>query len=222
MASTPHLTRNQLGRFEERLQRERARLLGLTSTSDTPAEMPGLADPSDAADVAEVQVERTTQNTLTEGRAGAARAGESRPGQADRGVLRPERRDRRAHPARPPGSPALGDHQRRGRTPPGLTHRRSSPAHRPTRRRSRASWTSSRRASRVVREGTHHELVVPSTSHDECGASPSGPSMRTRDVARTKRLQPHRTRAMGHSRARQNTCPSTARPSPVSPRARSP
>lgn len=66
MASTPHLTRNQLGRFEERLQRERARLLGLTSTSDTPAEMPGLADPSDAADLAEVQVERTTQNTLTE------------------------------------------------------------------------------------------------------------------------------------------------------------
>ena len=67
MASSSHLTRNQLARFEERLQRERARLLGHTSTSGTPAEMPGLADPGDAADVAEVQVERSTQNTLTEG-----------------------------------------------------------------------------------------------------------------------------------------------------------
>ena len=66
MASTPHLTRTQLARFEERLQRERARLLGLTN-SDTPTEMPGLADPGDAADVAEEQVERTTRNTLTEG-----------------------------------------------------------------------------------------------------------------------------------------------------------
>jgi DnaK suppressor protein len=67
MASNPHLTRNQLDRFEERLQRERARLLGHTTNSATPAEMPGLADPGDAADVAEVQVERSTQNTLTEG-----------------------------------------------------------------------------------------------------------------------------------------------------------
>jgi len=67
MASNPHLTRNQLARFEERLQRERARLLGLTSTSTTPAETPGLADPSDPADLADVQVERTTKNTLTEG-----------------------------------------------------------------------------------------------------------------------------------------------------------
>ncbi len=66
MASTPHLTPNQLARFEERLQRERARLLGHTN-SDTPAEMPGLADPGDAADVAEEQVERTTRNTLTAG-----------------------------------------------------------------------------------------------------------------------------------------------------------
>ncbi len=66
MASTPQLTRNQLARFEERLQRERARLLGLTN-SDAPPEMPGLADPGDAADVAEEQVERTTRNTLTTG-----------------------------------------------------------------------------------------------------------------------------------------------------------
>ena len=65
MASNPHLTRNQLDRFEERLQRERARLLGHTTNSATPAETPGLADPGDAADVAEVQVERSTQNTLT-------------------------------------------------------------------------------------------------------------------------------------------------------------
>jgi DnaK suppressor protein len=65
MASTPNLTRNQLARFEERLQRERARLLGHT-VPDAPSEMPGLADPGDAADVAEVQVERTTRNTLTE------------------------------------------------------------------------------------------------------------------------------------------------------------
>jgi DnaK suppressor protein len=67
MASTPHLTRNQLARFEERLQRERARLLGHTTASAAPAETPGLAEPGDAADVAEVQVERSTQNTLTEG-----------------------------------------------------------------------------------------------------------------------------------------------------------
>lgn len=66
MASTPHLTRNQLARFEERLQRERARLLGHTRP-DTPSDTPGLADPGDAADVAEEQVERTTRNTLTEG-----------------------------------------------------------------------------------------------------------------------------------------------------------
>lgn len=66
MASTPHLTKSQLARFEERLQRERARLLGHTQVADIPAEMPGLADPSDAADLAEVQVERTTQNRLTE------------------------------------------------------------------------------------------------------------------------------------------------------------
>ena len=66
MASNPHLTRNQLARFEERLQRERARLLGLTSP-EAPAEIPGLADPGDAADVAEEQVERTTRNRLTEG-----------------------------------------------------------------------------------------------------------------------------------------------------------
>ena len=66
MASNPHLTRNQLDRFEERLQRERARLLGHTTASGTPAESPGLAEPGDAADVAEVQVERSTQNTLTE------------------------------------------------------------------------------------------------------------------------------------------------------------
>jgi DnaK suppressor protein len=67
MASTPHLTRNQLARFEERLQRERARLLGHTTASTTPVETPGLAEPGDAADVAEVQVERSTQNKLTEG-----------------------------------------------------------------------------------------------------------------------------------------------------------
>jgi DnaK suppressor protein len=66
MASTLHLTRPQLAQFEERLQRERARLLGHT-TPDDPSEMPGLADPGDAADVAEVQVERTTRNILTEG-----------------------------------------------------------------------------------------------------------------------------------------------------------
>jgi DnaK suppressor protein len=66
MASTPHLSRNQLDRFEERLQRERARLLGNTHP-DSPSDMPGLADPGDAADVAEVQVERATRNTLTEG-----------------------------------------------------------------------------------------------------------------------------------------------------------
>src|SRR5690349_10685946 len=66
MASTPHLSRNQLDRFEERLQRERARLLGSTQP-DSPSDMPGLADPGDAADVAEVQVERATRNTLTEG-----------------------------------------------------------------------------------------------------------------------------------------------------------
>ena len=67
MASTPHLTRNQLARFEEQLQRERARLLGLTTAPSTPAETPGLAEPGDAADFAEVQVERSTQATLTEG-----------------------------------------------------------------------------------------------------------------------------------------------------------
>lgn len=67
MASTPHLTRKQLARFEERLQRERARLLGHTVKPDNPAERAGLADPGDAADVAEVQVELTTQNKLTEG-----------------------------------------------------------------------------------------------------------------------------------------------------------
>jgi DnaK suppressor protein len=61
-----HLTRDQLKRFEERLQRERARLLGLTRAPATPAEMPGLADPSDAADIAEEQVERSTRNTLSE------------------------------------------------------------------------------------------------------------------------------------------------------------
>jgi DnaK suppressor protein len=66
MASIQHLTRTQLSRFEERLQRERARLLGHT-TPDAPSEMPGLADPGDAADVAEAQVERATRNTLTEG-----------------------------------------------------------------------------------------------------------------------------------------------------------
>jgi len=66
MASTPHLSRNQLDRFEERLQRERARLLGSTRP-DSPSDMPGLADPGDAADVAEAQVERATRNTLTEG-----------------------------------------------------------------------------------------------------------------------------------------------------------
>jgi len=66
MASTPHLSRNQLDRFEERLQRERARLLGSTQP-DAPSDMPGLADPGDAADVAEEQVERATRNTLTEG-----------------------------------------------------------------------------------------------------------------------------------------------------------
>jgi len=66
MASTPHLSRNQLDRFEERLQRERARLLGSTQP-DAPSDMPGLADPGDAADVAKEQVERATRNTLTEG-----------------------------------------------------------------------------------------------------------------------------------------------------------
>ena len=66
MAPPPHLTPNQLARFEERLQRERARLLGLTRP-DGPSDSPGLADPGDAADVAEVQVERSTRNTLTEG-----------------------------------------------------------------------------------------------------------------------------------------------------------
>ena len=66
MDSTPHLSRNQLARFEERLQRERARLLGNTRP-DSPSDTPGLADPGDAADVAEVQVERSTRNTLTEG-----------------------------------------------------------------------------------------------------------------------------------------------------------
>ena len=65
MASSPHLSRSQLDRFEERLQRERARLLGSTRP-DSPSDMPGLADPGDAADVAEVQVERATRNTLTE------------------------------------------------------------------------------------------------------------------------------------------------------------
>ena len=67
MAPASPLTAAQLGRFEERLQRERARLLGLTTAPERPAEMPGLADPGDAADVAEVQVERSTKNTLTEG-----------------------------------------------------------------------------------------------------------------------------------------------------------
>ena len=62
----PHLTPNQLARFEERLQRERARLLGLTRP-EGPSDSPGLADPGDAADVAEEQVERSTRNTLTEG-----------------------------------------------------------------------------------------------------------------------------------------------------------
>jgi DnaK suppressor protein len=66
MASTPHLTRPQLARFEERLQRERARLLGNTHPP-APTDMPGLADPGDAADVAEEQVERQTRNTLTQG-----------------------------------------------------------------------------------------------------------------------------------------------------------
>ena len=66
MASTPHLSRNQLDRFEERLQRERARLLGNTQP-DSPSDVPGLADPGDAADEAEVQVERATRHTLTEG-----------------------------------------------------------------------------------------------------------------------------------------------------------
>ena len=66
MAPHPHLTPNQLARFEERLQRERARLLGLTRP-DEPSDSPGLADPGDAADVAEEQVERSTRNTLTEG-----------------------------------------------------------------------------------------------------------------------------------------------------------
>jgi DnaK suppressor protein len=66
MASNPHLSGSQLARFEERLQRERARLLGSTQP-DVPSDMPGLADPGDAADVAEVQVERATRNTLTEG-----------------------------------------------------------------------------------------------------------------------------------------------------------
>jgi DnaK suppressor protein len=66
MASTSHLSRSQLARFEERLQRERARLLGNTHP-DSPSDMPGLADPGDAADVAEAQVERATRNTLTEG-----------------------------------------------------------------------------------------------------------------------------------------------------------
>jgi RNA polymerase-binding transcription factor len=66
MASASNLTPAQLARFEERLQRERARLLGHTTASETPAEMPGLADPSDPADLAEVQVERTTQSTLTQ------------------------------------------------------------------------------------------------------------------------------------------------------------
>jgi DnaK suppressor protein len=66
MAPSSHLTRDQLKRFEERLQRERARLLGLTRTPATPAEMPGLNDPGDAADVAEEQVERSTRNTLSE------------------------------------------------------------------------------------------------------------------------------------------------------------
>ena len=47
------------------LQRERARLLGVTN-APAPAEMPGLADPGDAADVAEEQVARSTRNTLTE------------------------------------------------------------------------------------------------------------------------------------------------------------
>lgn len=61
-----HLTRDQLKRFEERLQRERERLLGLTRAPATPAEMPGLADPSDAADIAEEQVARSTRNTLSE------------------------------------------------------------------------------------------------------------------------------------------------------------
>jgi len=66
MASTTHLTADQLARFEERLQRERSRLLGRTTVPDTPAEMPGLADPGDAADVAEVQVERSTRHTVTD------------------------------------------------------------------------------------------------------------------------------------------------------------
>ena len=45
MDSTPHLSRNQLARFEERLQRERARLLGNTRP-DSPSDTPGLADPA--------------------------------------------------------------------------------------------------------------------------------------------------------------------------------
>jgi DnaK suppressor protein len=64
MAPT-HLTPAQLNRFEERLQRERTRLLGLTQKTGRPEEMPGLADPSDAADLADEQMERSTQATLT-------------------------------------------------------------------------------------------------------------------------------------------------------------
>src|SRR5687768_1028823 len=43
------------------------------------------------------------------------------------------------------------------------------------------------------------------------GPSPKGPTMRTRDVARTKRLQPHRMRPIGHSRARHKIRLSTQR-----------
>ena len=50
MAPSSPLTAAQLERFEARLQRERRRLLGLTD-SPPDADTPGLADPSDPADL---------------------------------------------------------------------------------------------------------------------------------------------------------------------------
>ena len=64
MAPSSPLTAAQLERFEARLQRERRRLLGLTD-SPPDADTPGLADPSDPADLADAQMERSTRETLT-------------------------------------------------------------------------------------------------------------------------------------------------------------
>jgi hypothetical protein len=77
--------------------------------------MPGLADPGDAADVAEEQVERSTRNTLTEGeRAQLAQVNRALVKLAE-GSYGLSDRHRRPHPRRPAGGLALGDHQRRGR-----------------------------------------------------------------------------------------------------------